>query len=124
MKVNPLIFRNYDIRGVAGKELDAKTVNAVARAYGTFLKRKKIHHMVIGRDCRLSGEEYQKALPLFRPEKPPQSLFVNLGRVLKNLKRNKEAIDALYRAKKYGKPTLEIALLLAELFLEIKESLK
>jgi len=63
--------------------------------------------------------EYKKALPLFRPEKPPQSLFINMGRVLKNLKHNKEAIDALYQAKKYGKPTLEITLLLAELFLEI-----
>ncbi|MFX1516838.1 MAG: tetratricopeptide repeat protein, partial [Promethearchaeota archaeon] len=64
-------------------------------------------------------KEYQKALSLFRPEKPPQSLFINMGRVLKNLNRNKEAIDALYQAKKYGKPTLEIVLLLAELFLEI-----
>ncbi|MFX0210975.1 MAG: tetratricopeptide repeat protein [Candidatus Hodarchaeota archaeon] len=64
-------------------------------------------------------KEYQKALPLFRPEKPPQSLFINMGRVLKNLNRNKEAIDALYQAKKYGKPTMEISLLLAELFLEI-----
>ncbi|MFX1539082.1 MAG: tetratricopeptide repeat protein [Promethearchaeota archaeon] len=64
-------------------------------------------------------KEYQKAISLFRHEKPPQSLFINIGRVLKNLNRNKEAIDALYQAKKYGKPTLEITLLLAELFLEI-----
>lgn len=64
-------------------------------------------------------DAYQRAVQLFHPEKPPQSLFVNLGRVLKNLKREKEAIEALYQAKKHGKPTLEIALLLTELFLEL-----
>ncbi len=63
-------------------------------------------------------DAYQQALPLFRPKKPPQSLFTNMARALKNLDRRKEAIDTLYQAKKYGKPTLEIALLLSELFLE------
>ena len=63
-------------------------------------------------------DAYKQALPLFRPKKPPQSLFTNMARTLKNLDRRKEAIDTLYQAKKYGKPTLEIALLLSELFLE------
>lgn len=62
---------------------------------------------------------YRKALIMFRPEKPPQNLFINIARAHKSLKQHKEAIDALYQAKKYGKSTLEIALLLAELFLEI-----
>jgi tetratricopeptide (TPR) repeat protein len=75
------------------------------------------HHANGNLDTALGA--YHQALPLFRPEKPPQSLLVNIARVLKNQKRQKEAIDALYQAKKYGKPTLEISLLLAELFLEI-----
>ncbi|MFX1282501.1 MAG: tetratricopeptide repeat protein [Promethearchaeota archaeon] len=64
-------------------------------------------------------DAYQKAIPLFRPEKPPQNLFINMARVLKNLDRKKEAIEALYQAKKYGKTTTEILLLLSELFLEL-----
>ncbi|MHA2243556.1 MAG: tetratricopeptide repeat protein [Candidatus Hodarchaeales archaeon] len=63
-------------------------------------------------------DAYRLALPLFRPDKPPQNLFVNMARSLKDLKRKKEAIDTLYQAKKYGKTTMEIVLLLAELFLE------
>ncbi|MBI5220672.1 MAG: phosphomannomutase/phosphoglucomutase [Candidatus Liptonbacteria bacterium] len=62
MKINPYIFRNYDIRGIAGQDLDAEKVETIGKAYGTFLRRRKIRQAVVGRDCRLSGEEYQQAL--------------------------------------------------------------
>lgn len=61
MKINPLIFRNYDIRGVVDKDLDVKRVNALGRAFGTFLNRRKIYQIVAGRDCRLSGKKFLKA---------------------------------------------------------------
>jgi len=62
MKVNPFVFRNYDIRGIVDKDLDADKVEAVGKAYGTFLRRRKVRQAVVGRDCRLSGVEYQNAL--------------------------------------------------------------
>ena len=62
MEINPFVFRNYDIRGIVGKDLDVKKVEAIGKAYGTFLQRRKIRQAVVGRDCRLSGKEYQKAL--------------------------------------------------------------
>ena len=61
MQINPLIFRCYDIRGKVGIDLDAEKVEAIGKAYGTFLKRRKIRQAIIGRDCRLSGEEFQNA---------------------------------------------------------------
>lgn len=61
MKINPLIFRNYDIRGIVDVDLNVENVEAIGRAYGTFLRRRKIRQMVCGRDCRLSGESYQEA---------------------------------------------------------------
>jgi phosphomannomutase/phosphoglucomutase len=61
MKINPLIFRNYDIRGVVDVDLNAENVEALGKAYGSFLRRRKIRQMVCGRDCRLSGEAFQKA---------------------------------------------------------------
>lgn len=61
MQINPLIFRNYDIRGIVDKDLDVDKVKVIGKAYSTFLNRRKIHQMVIGRDCRLSGVDYQKA---------------------------------------------------------------
>jgi len=62
MKINPYIFRNYDIRGIADVDLDAEKVEVIGKAYGTFLRRRKIRQAVVGRDCRLSGGEYQEAL--------------------------------------------------------------
>lgn len=62
MKINPYIFRNYDIRGIAGVDLDIEKVEAIGKAYATFLQKRKIRQAVVGRDCRLSGEEYQKAM--------------------------------------------------------------
>ncbi len=61
MKINPLIFRCYDIRGIVDVDLDAMKVEAIGKAFGTFLRRRKIRQCVVGRDCRLSGEEYMKA---------------------------------------------------------------
>ncbi|OGM28260.1 hypothetical protein A2962_00025 [Candidatus Woesebacteria bacterium RIFCSPLOWO2_01_FULL_39_61] len=61
MQVNPLIFRNYDIRGVVDKDLNPQIVEAIAKAYGTFLRKRKIKQAVIGYDCRLSGPSYHEA---------------------------------------------------------------
>jgi phosphomannomutase / phosphoglucomutase len=61
MKINPYIFRNYDIRGIADVDLNFEKVEAIGKAYGTFLRRRKIRQAVLGHDCRLSSEEYNKA---------------------------------------------------------------
>ena len=61
MRINPYIFRNYDIRGIAGEDLDEEKVEAIGKAYGTFLRRRKIRQAVVGRDCRLSGKAWQEA---------------------------------------------------------------
>ncbi|MFH1398608.1 MAG: phosphomannomutase/phosphoglucomutase [Candidatus Woesearchaeota archaeon] len=62
MKINPLIFRSYDIRGIVDQDLDAAKVEAIAKAYATFLIRRKIRQAVVGRDCRVSGPEFEKAV--------------------------------------------------------------
>jgi phosphomannomutase / phosphoglucomutase len=62
MKINPNVFRNYDLRGIVDKDLDAEKVEAIGRAYGTFLQKRKIRHAVVGCDCRLSSDEYKTAM--------------------------------------------------------------
>ncbi len=62
MIMNPEIFRMYDIRGIAGKDLDADRVRMIGRAYGTYIRRKGGESIVVGRDCRLTGPEYSEAL--------------------------------------------------------------
>ncbi|MBU2025623.1 MAG: phosphomannomutase/phosphoglucomutase [Patescibacteria group bacterium] len=61
-KINPYIFRGYDIRGVVGKDLDFDLVKRIAKAYGYMLSQRRIREAVVGRDCRKSGEEYMKAV--------------------------------------------------------------
>jgi len=62
MKMNPEIFREYDIRGIAGKDYDDAFVEALGRAYGTYLQRNGITRAAVGRDCRLSGPTYHRIM--------------------------------------------------------------
>jgi len=61
MQITPCIFRNYDIRARVPEELDAVKVEAIGRAYGTFLQKRGIPKAVVGHDCRLSGPEFSQA---------------------------------------------------------------
>lgn len=61
MKINPYVFRGYDIRGEVDKDLDTKKIEAIGKAYGTFLRRRKVCQGVTGRDNRLSSKDYMPA---------------------------------------------------------------
>lgn len=61
MKVNPHIFRGYDLRGIAGKDLNDEIVEAIGKAFGTYLKRNGLSQAVVGRDCRATSESYSAA---------------------------------------------------------------
>ncbi|MFH1192143.1 MAG: phosphomannomutase/phosphoglucomutase [bacterium] len=62
LEINPYIFRGYDLRGVVDKDLDVDVVELIGKGYGTFLRRRKICHAVLGRDCRLSGKKFSEAM--------------------------------------------------------------
>lgn len=61
MKINPKIFRAYDIRGVYPDNLNAETAYLIGQAFVKFLKKPKLK-LVIGRDNRLSGTVLHKSL--------------------------------------------------------------
>ncbi|MGA3041493.1 MAG: phosphomannomutase/phosphoglucomutase [Bryobacteraceae bacterium] len=60
--LNPAIFREYDIRGVADVELRDVDVEMLGRAAGTYLRRHGGDRVNLGRDCRLSSERLRNAL--------------------------------------------------------------
>ncbi|WP_456433054.1 phosphomannomutase/phosphoglucomutase [Thermosulfuriphilus sp.] len=62
MKVNPLIFREYDIRGKVDEDLTEEVIRSIGQAFGTAVKRAGGRKVTCGRDGRLSSETYQKAL--------------------------------------------------------------
>src|SRR5947207_1531290 len=60
--LKPTIFREYDIRGIADKDLTSEGVEHLGRALGTYLQRHSGSRVNIGRDCRLSGDRLNLAL--------------------------------------------------------------
>lgn len=57
------IFRQYDIRGVVGKDLTVEAAEAIGRAYAVLLHERGISGTVaVGRDNRPSGEMLRDAL--------------------------------------------------------------
>lgn len=56
------IFKAYDIRGIVGKSLTNETVEQIGRALGSEALRRGQQTIVIGRDGRLSGPDFAKAL--------------------------------------------------------------
>lgn len=56
--MNPGIFREYDIRGVAGVDITDADVRDIGRAYGTLLHQQGRKKVSVGRDCRLTSERY------------------------------------------------------------------
>ncbi len=62
MKINPVIFREYDIRGTVGTELTPEFARVLGRAYGTLAAENGMNRIGVGHDCRLSSPEYAQAL--------------------------------------------------------------
>jgi phosphomannomutase/phosphoglucomutase len=61
MKINPQIFRAYDIRGFVDKDLTEDAYEALGRAYATWLQKRRIGETAVGRDNRLSSERFAAA---------------------------------------------------------------
>jgi phosphomannomutase/phosphoglucomutase len=53
--INPEIFREYDIRGIAEQYLTSPVVEALGKGFAVYLKIKGINAVTIGYDARLSS---------------------------------------------------------------------
>ncbi len=60
--MNPAIFREYDIRGIADTDFDTDFAYALGQAYGTYVIGQGKKRVAVGRDCRLTSEKYAAAL--------------------------------------------------------------
>ena len=62
MEIKEEIFREYDIRGIADKDLNPDIVNQIGKAFGTYLLERGTKDVLVGRDARGTSESYQKAV--------------------------------------------------------------
>ncbi len=52
------IFREYDIRGVAGVDILDEDVKNIGKAFGTLINQQGGQKVSVGRDCRLTSDRY------------------------------------------------------------------
>lgn len=63
--LNPHIFRQYDVRGVVGRDLDSAVAESLGRAFGTLVRRRaggSDLRVAVGRDNRLTSDELAAAV--------------------------------------------------------------
>ncbi|OPY67649.1 MAG: Phosphomannomutase/phosphoglucomutase [Syntrophorhabdaceae bacterium PtaU1.Bin034] len=56
--MNRDIFREYDIRGLVGKDLTDEVVRNIGRAFSTYMVERGKTKASVGRDCRLSSDRF------------------------------------------------------------------
>ena len=60
--MNPQIFREYDIRGIAERDLTDETVRAIGRAFAQRVRERNGTRIAVGRDVRLSSPRIRASL--------------------------------------------------------------
>ena len=59
MNIDPAVFKAYDIRGIVPDQIDISAAEQVARA---FVAELNPHKVIVGRDVRLTGPDFMKAV--------------------------------------------------------------
>jgi phosphomannomutase/phosphoglucomutase len=62
MEINSSIFREYDIRGIVGRDLSPEIVETLGRGIGTYFLDRGRRDVALGRDCRLSSPAFGEAM--------------------------------------------------------------
>ena len=60
--MNPSIFREYDIRGLAEKEFDKEFALLLGKVHGTMIGEAGGSRVSVGRDCRATSDQYAEAV--------------------------------------------------------------
>jgi len=61
-KINEKIFKAYDIRGIAGKDIDEDFAKLTGKGFGTYLLQRGVKDVIVGHDNRASSPDYHRAL--------------------------------------------------------------
>ena len=60
--MNPSVFREYDIRGLAEKDFDKDFALLLGRVHGTAIAENGGTRVTVGRDCRMTSDPYAEAV--------------------------------------------------------------
>ena len=62
MILDKTIFREYDIRGIAGESITEDVVERIGKAYGSMIAEAGGTEVSVGYDCRKSSPSFRDAL--------------------------------------------------------------
>ena len=60
--MNPTVFREYDIRGLAEKDFDKDFALLLGRVHGAIVHDRGGRRVAVGRDCRFTSDAYAEAV--------------------------------------------------------------
>lgn len=60
--MNPSVFREYDIRGLAEKDFDKEFAMLLGKVHGTVIAEQGGKRVTVGRDCRTTSDPYAEAV--------------------------------------------------------------
>jgi len=60
--MNPAVFREYDIRGLAEKDFDKEFALLLGKVHGTAIAERGGKRVTVGRDCRVTSDPYAEAV--------------------------------------------------------------
>lgn len=60
--IDPVILREYDIRGIVGESLTADTMRLIGQGFATMMTERGLRTVAVGRDGRLSSPELEAAV--------------------------------------------------------------
>jgi phosphomannomutase/phosphoglucomutase len=60
--MNPAVFREYDIRGLAEQDFDKDFALLLGKVHGTAVAEKGGRRVTVGRDCRVTSDPYAEAV--------------------------------------------------------------
>ena len=79
MKLNPQIFREYDIRGTVDKDLSVEFAYLLGRAYASLARENGKNNIGVGHDCRESSPGYADAICRGLTDEGIDVTFIGMG---------------------------------------------
>ncbi len=89
-KINPLIIREYDIRGIVGKDLNPEICKLIGKGFGSYLRERGTKDVLVGSDTRESSLDYKNAF--MQGLKESGCIAIDIGYTLSSI---------IYFARKY-----------------------
>ncbi|MCL2859835.1 MAG: phosphomannomutase/phosphoglucomutase [Oscillospiraceae bacterium] len=62
IKVNKDVFKQYDIRGIVGENIDKEFAQNLGKAFGSYIQQYNLQQVIVGHDCRESSDELNESL--------------------------------------------------------------